>query len=90
MKKNFFLTLVLAVLCTATSWAQFAPVSGTKYALKEVTSGYYLDIQTLGVDEPNANGTTNNISLSAKPCIIYFEASNGKYTMKNVNGTYAQ
>ena len=88
MKKNFFLTLMLAVLCTAASWAQFAPVSGTKYALKEVTSGYYLDIQTLGVTEPGQS--TNNISLSAKPCIIYFEDVNGKYTMKNVNGTYAQ
>ena len=88
MKKNLFLTLMLAVLCTATSWAQFAPASGTKYALKEVTSGYYLDIQTLGVTEPGQS--TNNISLSAKPCIIYFEAVNGKYTMKNVNGTYAQ
>ena len=89
MKKNFFLTLVLAVLCIATSWAQFAPVSGTKYALKEVTSGYYLDIQTLGVTEPGQS--TNNISLNAKPCIIYFEdGSNGKYKMKNVNGTYAQ
>ena len=89
MKKNLFLTLMLAVLCTATSWAQFAPESGTKYALKEVTSGYYLDIQTLGINEPGH--TTNSISLSAKPCIIYFEAgSNGKYTMKNANGTYAQ
>ena len=48
----------------------------------------FLDIQTLGVTEPGQS--TNNISLSAKPCIIYFEASNGKYTMKNVNGTYAQ
>ena len=89
MKKNFFLTLMLAVLCTATSWAQFAPVPGKMYALKENTTGLYLDIQTLGINEPNANATTNNISLNAKPCIIYFEAgSNGKYKMKNVNGTY--
>ena len=90
MKKNFFLTLVLAVLCTAASWAQFAPEAGKMYAFREVTSGLFLDIQTLGINEPNANGTTNNISLSAKPCVIYFGASNGKYTMKNVNGTYAQ
>ena len=90
MKKNFFLTLMLAVLCTAASWAQFAPEAGKMYAFREVTSGLFLDIQTLGINEPNANGTTNNISLSAKPCVIYFGASNGKYTMKNVNGTYAQ
>ena len=89
MKKNFFLTLMLAVLCTAASWAQFAPVPGKMYALKENTTGLYLDIQTLGINEPYANATTNNISLNAKPCIIYFEAgSNGKYKMKNVNGTY--
>ena len=62
------------------------------YALKEVTSGLYLDIQTLGINEPNANATTNNISLNFKPCVIYFAAGttdNTKWTMKNVNGTYA-
>ena len=59
------------------------------YALKESTSGLYLDIQTLGINEPNANATTNNISLNAKPCIIYFEAgADGKWKMRNANGTF--
>lgn len=92
MKKTTLLTLLLAVLGVATGRAQFNPVSGTMYALKESTSGLFLDIQTLGVNEPNANATTNNISLNSKPCIIYFEAGttdNTKWTMKNVNGTYA-
>ncbi len=89
MKKNFLLTLLLALFSITASLAQFAPVSGTKYALKENTTGLYLDIQTLGINEPNAGAVTNNISLSAKPCIIYFEdGSNGKYKMKNVNDTY--
>ena len=90
MKKNFFLTLMLAVLCTATSWAQFAPKSGTKYALKEVKSGLYLDIQT-GVYDGNKE-FSNCLSLSTDPCVIYFAAGttdNTKWTMKNVNGTYA-
>ena len=92
MKKNFFLTLMLAVLCTATSWAQFSPQPGKMYAFREVTSGLFLDIQTLGINEPLANGTTNNISLNATPRIIYFEEGEtaGKYVMKNVEGTYAQ
>ena len=92
MKKNLFLTLMLAVLCTATSWAQFSPQPGKMYALREVTSGLFLDIQTLGINEPNANGTTNNISLNAKPRIIFFEEGDApaKFKMKNVNGTYAQ
>ena len=62
------------------------------YALKESTSGLYLDIQTLGINEANANSTTNNISLNAKPCIIYFEkgtTDNAKWVLKNANGTYA-
>ncbi len=92
MKKSLFLTLLLALLCTVTTWAQFAPTEGKRYALQETTSGLYLDIQTLGVNEANANATTNNISLNAKPCIIYFAKGttyNTKWTMKNVNGTYA-
>ncbi len=91
MKKNFFLTLMLGLLCIATGRAQFAPVAGNMYALQEVTSGLYLDIQTLGINEPNANATTNNISLNFKPCVIYFAAgtTDNKWTMKNVNGTYA-
>ncbi len=91
MKKNFFLTLMLGLLCIATGRAQFAPVEGKMYALKEVNSGLYLDIQTLGINEPNANATTDNISLNFKPCVIYFAAgtTDNKWTMKNVNGTYA-
>ena len=89
MKRNFLLTLVLALLCTTATWAQFAPVSGTKYALKEVTSGLFLDIQTKGIDDPNAKGS-NNISLNAKPCIIYFEAGtiDGNWKLKNANNEY--
>ncbi len=91
MKKNFFLTLMLGLLCIATGRAQFAPEAGKMYALQEVTSGLYLDIQTLGINEPNANATTDNISLNFKPCVIYFAAgtTDNKWTMKNVNGTYA-
>ena len=91
MKKKFLLTFAFALLCIAT-WAQFAPETGKMYALKEKTSGLYLDIQTLGINEANANATTNNLSLNAKPCIIYFAAGTAdasKWTMKNVNGTYA-
>ena len=91
MKKKFLLTIAFALLCIAT-WAQFAPETGKMYALKEKTSGLYLDIQTLGINEANANATTNNLSLNAKPCIIYFAAGTAdasKWTMKNVNGTYA-
>lgn len=90
MKKTTLLTLLLAVLGVATGRAEFSPEAGKMYALKESTSGLYLDIQTLGVNEPNANATTNNISLNSKPCIIYFEAgADGKWKMRNANGTYA-
>ncbi len=82
---------MLGLLCIATGRAQFAPEEGKMYALKETTSGLYLDIQTLGINEPNAGGTTNNISLNFKPCVIYFAAgtTDNKWTMKNVNRTYA-
>ena len=88
MKKNLFLTLMLAVLCTATAWAEFAPESGKKYALKEKTTGLFLDIQTLGITDPNA--TSNNISLNTKPCIIFFEdgSTAGQWKIKNINGGY--
>ncbi len=90
MKKTTLLTLLLAVLGVTTGRAEFSPEAGKMYALKESTSGLYLDIQTLGVNEPNANATTNNISLNSKPCIIYFEAgADGKWKMRNANGTYA-
>lgn len=91
MKKRLLLTFAFALLCI-TTWAKFAPEAGKMYALKETTSGLYLDIQTLGINEANAGGTTNNLSLNAKPCIIYFTAGTtdaSKWTMKNVNGTYA-
>ena len=90
--KKLYLTLLLALLSTTIGLAQFAPEDGKRYALKETTTGLYLDIQTLGVNEANANATTNNISLNAKPCVIYFAKGtndNTKWTMKNVNGTYA-
>ena len=81
--------MVLALLCTATAWAGFSPIPGKQYALRENTTGLYLDIQTMGINEPNAGTTTNNISLNKKPCVIYFEAgSEGKYKIKNANGQY--
>ena len=89
MKRNFFLTAMLCLLCTATAWAQFAPEEGKMYALKETTSGLYLDIQT-GVYDGN-NYYDDNLSLSANPCVIYFAAGTtdaSKWTMKNVNGEY--
>ena len=89
MKKTFLLSLLLSLLGTIQTWAEFNPEAGKMYALKESTSGLYLDIQTLGINEPNANATTNNISLNAKPCIIYFEAgADGKWKMRNANGTF--
>ena len=91
MRKTFLLTLLLTLWGTAVSWAEFNPTPGKMYALKEVTSGLYLDIQTMGINEPNAGGTTNNISLNARPRIIYFEAGNdGKWKMKNAKGNYVQ
>ncbi len=89
MKKNFLLTLLLTLCTSFQCWADFNPTAGKMYALKEVVSGLYLDIQTLGVKEANANFMTNNISLNVNPCVIYFEASNGKWNIKNANGTYA-
>ena len=89
MKKNVFLTLLLALCCTV-GWAQFSPESGKMYAFQESDSGLYLDIQTLNINEPNAGTTTNNISLSRRPCVIYFEegTTDGTWKMKNVNGSY--
>ena len=91
MKKSFILSLLLALCCSLQCWAEFNPTPGKMYALKEVTSGLYLDIQTLGINEPNANATTNNISLNEKPCLIYFEAgaTAGTWRLKNANGSYA-
>lgn len=92
MKKKLTMIFTALFLVMGTAWAQFAPEPGKMYALKESTSGLYLDIQTLGINEANAGATTNNISLNAKPCIIYFDkgtTDNAKWTLKNVNGTYA-
>ena len=88
MKKQFYLTLLLALFSAATVWAQFAPEEGKMYALKETTSELYLDIQTLGIKDGTRN--TNNISLNTVPCIIYFEAgtSTGTWKLKNANGMY--
>lgn len=84
------MTMLLTLLCTTTSWAAFSPEAGKAYALKVKGTSLYLDIQTLGIHEPG--NTTNSISLSTNPCVIYFTAGttdNTKWTMKNVNGTYA-
>ena len=92
MKKTFLISFLLTLLLTVSAWAQFNPEAGKMYALKEKTTGLYLDIQTLGINEANANATTNNISLNTNPCIIYFEkgtTDNAKWVLKNANGTYA-
>ena len=92
MKKTFLLSLLLTLLGTVSAWAEFNPEAGKMYALKEKTTGLYLDIQTLGINEANANATTNNISLNTNPCIIYLEkgtTDNAKWALKNANGTYA-
>ena len=87
MKKNFFLTMLFALLSITTGMAQFAPEAGKAYALREITKGYYLDIQTLGMTDNNQ--VTNNISLNTIPCIIYFEeGQNGTWKMKNANSEY--
>ena len=86
MKKNFFLTLMLAVLCTATSWAQFNPVEGKAYALKFQNYDLYVDIQTKGYADYN---DANCISASFSPTKIYFEVgTDGKWKIKNANGEY--
>ena len=91
MKKARLLSFLLSLCSIAMAWAQFAPIQGTMYALKVNNTDLYLDIQTLGINEANAGGTTNNISLNAKPCIIYFEeGANGKWKIKNAIGNYVQ
>ena len=86
MKKNFFLTLMLAVLCTATSWAQFNPVEGKAYVLKFQNYDLYVDIQTMGHADHN---DPNCISASFSPMKVYFEVgTDGKWKIKNVNRQY--
>ena len=88
MKKNFLLTLLLALCTSLQCWAEFNPTPGKMYALKEKTTGLYLDIQTLGIHE--SGHTTNSMSLNANPRLIYFEAgaTAGTWRLKNGNGTY--
>ena len=91
MKKKLTMLLASLFLVLGTAWAQFAPTEGKMYALKENKSGLYLDIQTLGINEPNANATTNNISLNANPHAVYFEAGDdSKWKLKNGRGEYVQ
>ena len=87
MKKTYFLTLLTLLCSIATAWAQFNPNPRVKYALQEITSGLYLDIQTLG---SNKDEGTDNISLSYQPCVVYFEkgSNTGTWKMKNVNEKY--
>ena len=89
MKKSFILSLLLARCCSLQCWADFNPTPGKMYALKEKSSGLYLDIQTLGIHE--SGHTTNSMSLNANPRLIYFEegATAGTWRLKNGNGTYA-
>ena len=83
MKKNFFLTLMLAVLCTATSWAQFDPTPGKAYALKFQNSNLYVDVQTKGKTDTQDKDC---ISASYLPTAIYFETGDaGKWKIKNAN-----
>ncbi len=87
MKKSLLSSLLMTLLCVTTAWAQFSPTDGARYALQETTTGLFLDIQTKGINEPNANGTTNNISLNVKPVIIFFEKGTN-WKLKNINGEY--
>lgn len=87
MRKSVFLTLLIALFGTAAAWAEFNPTAGVKYALQENSSGLYLDIQTLGFG--NHWEGADNISLSAQPCGIYFEAGqSGRWKMKNTDNQY--
>ncbi len=90
MKKNILLVFLLAFVGITASWAQFNPEQGKMYALKAVGEELYLDIQTLGINEPNAGAVTNNISLGTRPCVIYFEAGAvaGAWKLKNASGSY--
>ena len=77
-----------ATTVTVTLNIPFAPKVGKAYVLKVVGTDKYLDIRTLGNDDPNEKGS-NNISTSTKPYPIYFEqGQNGTWKMKNANGKY--
>ena len=89
MKKTSLLTLLLTLCCVATAWAEFAPEANRRYALKENSTGLYLDIQTPGIHEPGH--TTHSISLDDNARAIYFEAGTAsKWRMRNADGGYAR
>ena len=90
MRKSLLLTIVFAFAAFAICKAQFAPEPGKMYALKVVDENMFLDIQTQGVNEPNAGRTTNNISLNTMPCVIFFEEGTtaGTWKIKNAKGMY--
>lgn len=90
MKRSSLLTLMFALCSSIQCWADFNPTAEKMYALKEKNTGLYLDIQTLGINEPNANATTNNISLNQNPCVIFFEKGNsaGTWKLKNIDNNY--
>ena len=88
MKKTYFLTLLTLLFSIATAWAEFNPTAGKPYALQERTSGLYLDILT-GVDVSSEDGEQRNVSLSATPCAVYFEAyDEWTWKIKNANNQY--
>ncbi len=87
MKKNFFLTIVTALLSITTGLAQFAPEAGKAYALQLEGYDLYMDVETKGkVDASDANC----ISLSNLPVAIYFEAgsTDGTWKIKNADDEY--
>ena len=85
MKKSYLLSLIIALCFTIQCWAVFNPTADKMYALKEKTSGLYLDIQTLDIN------TANSLSLNVNPTIIYFETgeTTGTWNLKNIKNTYA-
>ena len=88
MKKAYILTLLTLLCSIATAWAEFNPTAGKPYALQEKTSGLYLDILT-GVDVSSEDGEQRNVSLSATPCAVYFEAyDEWTWKIKNANNQY--
>ena len=75
---------MLAVLCTATAWAEFNPKKDTAYALKLVGTELYMDVETLG----RMDGEDNNISLSVNPTKVFFEKREWGWYIKNSKGDY--
>ena len=79
---------VLTAEQVANVFPTFRPEVDKEYALREVESGLYLDIQTLGIVD--GYRATNNISLNQIPFVVKFEegTSEGTWKMKNANGKY--